>query len=613
MTSDLLDSFTESGLLGPADVHTATLLGELWAEPDERVRLAAALAVRALRAGSVCVEVPRLAEIVLDAEDAPDTADLPWPDPQAWLAALTTSELVQVGTAPSPGGDQTRPLRLVGDLLYLERYWLQEEAVRGELLARSGASEPPVPPERLSRLLDELFDGAGLAADEPDQQRLAATMAALTPLTVIAGGPGTGKTTTVARVLGLLATISPTPPSIALAAPTGKAAARLEEAVRGALGDLGGGWPERVGTVRARTLHKLLGWLPGQRTRFRHDRDNPLPYDIVVVDELSMVSLTLMARLLEALRPQARVVLVGDPDQLTSVEAGAVLADITRAPLPVGEPLADRLAELAPPGRPAATPTSGQVVTLQHTWRFDGGIDTLARAIRAGDDEAALTVLRSSAQELSFTEADLGQPGADSLESLRRKAVSAGRGLHAAALAGDVDGALRALDQHRVLCAHRRGPFGVAHWERQVEQWLREALPGYGVEGDWYPGLPLMVTANDPDAGLYNGDTGVLVNTAHGLRAAFARGGEPMLFSTIQLDAVVPVHAMTVHKSQGSQFQALSLVLPPPESPLLTRELLYTAVTRASAHVEVIGQADSVRRAIQRPANRASGLGQRWS
>lgn len=609
----LLTPFTESGLLGPADLHTADLLAELWAEPDERVRLAAALVVRALRAGSVCVDVPRLNEIVLDAEDAPETGELPWPEPDRWLAAIAASPMVLTGTGPGGGGDRARPLRLVGELLYLERYWQQEETVRRELGRRSLPSAEEVPPAQLARLLDELFDGAGLAADEPDQQRLAATMAVLNPLTVVAGGPGTGKTTTVARVLGLLAAVSPTPPSIALAAPTGKAAARLEEAVRGALADLGEPWQSRVGEVRARTLHKLLAWLPGRRTRFRHHPQNPLPHDIVVVDELSMVSLTLMARLLEALRPQARVVLVGDPDQLTSVEAGAVLADITRAELPLAPVLQQRLDELAPAGRPAARPTSGQVVTLQHTWRFDGGIDALARAIRAGDDEAALAVLRSGARELTFTEADLLQSPAEALDSLRHKAIAAGRAMHDAAVAGDVAGALAALDEHRVLCAHRRGPFGVARWERQVEFWLREAVPGYGTEGDWYPGLPLMVTANDPDAGLYNGDTGVLVDTPQGLRAAFARGGAPMLFSTIQLDSVVPVHAMTVHKSQGSQFGELSLLLPPPDSPLLTRELLYTAVTRASGHVEVIGPAESVRRAILRPANRASGLGQRWS
>ncbi|GAB3703835.1 exodeoxyribonuclease V subunit alpha [Mariniluteicoccus flavus] len=618
----LLGEFARAGVLGPADVHTARRLGEIWEEPDESVRLALAVAVRALRGGSVCVDITDPGQLVLDTEasdsaaadatihrpDDQDTTPLTWPEPEEWRRALTDSPAVTLGVGEL--GD--RPLRLVGDLLYLERYWGQEQAVRHQLQTRQTLAPPLADLAMVNRTLAKLFDGSDLPEGQPDLQRLAAAMAAASPVTVIAGGPGTGKTTTVAKVLALLASVGSLAPTVALAAPTGKAAARLEEAVRDAAAGLGEPWRTRVGDQRARTLHRLLG---GFRPPFRHHAGNPLPYDVVVVDEMSMVSLSMMAHLLEAVRPDARLVLVGDPDQLASVEAGAVMADITRAEVDPNPALEARVRDLAVGDRPAPPAPRPGVVTLQHTWRFDGGIDTLARAIRVGDADATLDVLRAGLPELSFTEVDLSDPARQTetaaVASLRRRIVEASRPMHAAALAGDVSEALAGLDAHRVLCAHRRGPFGVAWWGRRVEDWLREDIEGYGVEGEWYPGLPLIVNANDADAGLYNGDTGVLVETDAGLRGAFARGGTPALYSTIQLDQAGPVHAMTVHKSQGSQFRGLTFIVPPLDSPLLTRELLYTAVTRASERVEVFGTAEAIRRAVERPANRASGLGRR--
>ena len=392
---------------------------------------------------------------------------------------------------------------------------------------------------------------------------------------------------------------------VALAAPTGKAAARLEEAILSTMTELGTPWADTP-VPRAVTLHSLLGWTPGQRPR--HHADNPLPHQLVVVDEMSMVSLSQMAALLDALRPDARLVLVGDPDQLASVDAGAVLADITRAAPPAPASQLAALADLAPRGRSPALPTGAGVVTLQHTWRFGGGIEQLARAIRVGNVEAALEVLSGPAEDVRLVPVD-GVPTPADLTAVRSQAVASGRQMYAAALAGDAHTALEALEEHRVLCAHRRGPFGVARWERQVHDWLRAAIPSYDALGDLHPGLPVMVTDNDRDAGLFNGDTGVIVNTAQGLRAAFTRGGEPVLFTTLQLREITSVHAMTVHKSQGSQFRHVTLVLPPVESPLLTRELIYTAVTRASRGVEVIGSPEAFARAVTRPASRASGLG----
>lgn len=599
----LLADFNAAEVLTAADIHTANLLGRLWEEQDDRVRLAAALTVRALRSGSVCVDTSRLAEATTESlEEAP--AELPWPDPAEWAAAISRSPMVA-----ADDHEAVRPLRLVGNLLYLERYWQTEEIVRRHL-ARRRVSTPPIADTGvLLRCLDALFDDHELPADEPDHQRLAAAMTALSQVTVVAGGPGTGKTTTVARILALHRTVREPPPLVALAAPTGKAAARLEEAVRQATDALGEPWTLRAAKTPATTLHRLLGLRKGQ-VRPRHNHDNPLPHDLVVVDEMSMVSLEMMRHLLVALRPDARLVLVGDPDQLSSVDAGAVLADITRSAHDCTEDIVAALAELAPSRRPTAIPTGAGVVTLQHTWRFGDAIGDFARALRTGDAETALAVLRSDDPTVRLLEADQQVPP-DVVQRLRDRVVAAGTRLHTAALTGDPGQALDALEEHRLLCAHRRGPFGVAYWERQVTEWLRAAIPGYGIEGDLYPGLPLMVTTNDAEAGLYNGDTGVVVRTPTGLKAAFARGGAPELISTLHLNDVTGVHAMTVHKSQGSQFKRVALVLPPVTSPLLTRELLYTAVTRASDGVDIIGSPEAVVRAVQRPANRASGLGVR--
>jgi exodeoxyribonuclease V alpha subunit len=604
----LLEVFNTAGVLSPADVHTADAVARMGGEVDDRVRLALALAVRALRNGSVCIDLNTVSTTVFDeSETGIDLAELPWPEPEAWRAACAASCLVSDG-ADQPGG---RPLRLANGLLYLERYWLQEELVREQLQQRFAAPWPELDRSRAAAGLRRLFPGDGLAPEKVDRQLLAAAVSAAGWVTVLAGGPGTGKTTTVARILALLYDQPGPPPRVALAAPTGKAAARLEEAIRAASAFLAPGDRAHLEDVSASTLHRLLGWTPSSRSRFVHDASNHLPHDVVIVDEMSMVSLTMMARLLEAVRPTARLVLVGDPDQLSSVEAGAVLADIARAPGAADERLAPALAELGAAAADDPPPVHG-VVQLQRTWRFGGAIDALARAIRAADPEAALDVLRSGAADIDFVEVDLEtDPELRALPAtsgLAEQVRAAGRHTLAAAQAGDIRGALTGLDEHRLLCAHRSGPFGVARWSAEAEHWLTEAIPGYGSDGEWYLGRPLLVTANDYEMGLYNGDTGVIVAVNGEPRAAFARGAAATLYPPVRLDAIQTVHAMTVHRAQGSQFERVSFVLPPPDSPLLTRELLYTAVTRARKRVLVIGAEAAIRRAILRPANRASGL-----
>ncbi|SDU90719.1 DNA helicase/exodeoxyribonuclease V, alpha subunit [Microlunatus sagamiharensis] len=594
--SALLERFHTAGVLGLADVHTAEALGRMVRERDERVLLAAALTVRALRNGSVCLDLTTASDVALAEDEAVPAGGvatdpalgleaLEWPEPAGWLEACRESPLVAGADAPPA----ERPLRLAGTLLYLERYWQQEESVRTQLEARTQGSPPGVDDAALFRDLDRLFPPSAALHGEPDHQREAAESSARRRVTVLAGGPGTGKTTTVARLLALLNAQPGPAPRVALAAPTGKAAARLAEAVREAAARLPEQDRARLGALDASTVHRLLGWRPGSKSRFRHDAANPLPHDVVVVDEMSMVSLTLMARLLEAVRPDARLVLVGDPDQLSSVEAGAVLADITGT-------------------------ANASVVRLTHNWRFEGTIAQLADAVRTGDADRAVALLTSGATDVTLAPLDAGAglgAGAPGLDELAQRLSASADDARRAAAAGDAAAALRAVEAHRLLCAHRRGPYGVNRWNLEVEQWLARTLPGYAADGEFYLGRPLLVTANDKDLDLWNGDTGVVTRTDAGLRAAFARAERPLLYPPARLDAVSTVHAMTVHKAQGSQFAAVTLVLPPPESPLLTRELLYTAVSRATTRVLLLGSEDAVRQAVSRPANRASGLRQR--
>ncbi|WP_280348696.1 AAA family ATPase [Nocardia neocaledoniensis] len=647
----LLRVFNEAGVLSAADVHVAVRLGRMGREDSEDVLFAAALAVRAVRSGSVCLEVARMREIGIDADEsrgaAPgiDPATLPWPDVDRVLAALRRSPLICGG----PAGPLC-PLRLVeadadgGALLYLDRYYQQEQTLRRVLTERS-ADHPVIDTDLVRAELDRLFtDPHG---DGPDRQRLAAALAATHWTTVVAGGPGTGKTHTIARILALLTAhrrATPKLPAlrIALAAPTGKAAARLQEAVREQAAELG--LPE----LTAATLHRLLGWQRGRTTRFRHHEHNRLPYDVVVVDETSMVSLTMMSHLFSALRPDTRLVLVGDPDQLASVDAGAVLADLVAGPIAAApNPALRELLDADPAlgsrevvgataidpddpvpvdlGRSGATSPpvdsagaqdvslelspverrrlGGGIVRLTRGRRFGGRIADVAVAVRAGDADAALAILRAGGEDVSLC-------APEDMVAVRADVTASALAVTAAAEAGDAVGALAALESHRLLCAHRQGPFGVERWDRMAGEWA--AAAGAGPEGPqsvWYPGQPLLVTANDHEARIYNGDTGVIVRRPDGsLRAALQRGSEPYLVHPTQFPAVVTVFAMTIHRSQGSQYDTVSVVLPEPESTLLTRELLYTAITRARSHVRVIGTEESIRAAIGRRVLRASGL-----
>lgn len=595
----LLRDHNRAGVLQAADVHVAVRLGRLGQEPDERVLLAAALAVRAVQDGSVCVDLRTVAEDhpPTDAADPtdptgptgstgpadpagqPEPDPLTWPEPEPWLAAVAASPLVAAGV-----------LHVEDGLVYLDRYHAQEVQVADDLAARAAQPAPAVDEAVLGAGAERVFPGPAYA-----EQRAAALEVARRWTTVLTGGPGTGKTTTVAGVLALLAEQTERAGRsggagaggvaglrIALAAPTGKAAARLQEAVAEATARLPEPDRARLPLLRATTVHRLLGWRADSRTRFRHDRSNRLPHDVVVVDEASMLSLTLMARVLEAVRPEARLLVVGDPDQLASVEAGAVLADLVA-------------------GRP------GDVAALRTTHRFGAGIGALAQALRDGDADAVVAVLRDAPEGVRWLETD--EPRA----ALHDRLLDHARAVRAAATAGRVDGpggALDLLGRHRLLCAHREGPYGVQTWNRLVEQWLGddEQVP---LPSPSYAGRPLLVTRNDATLGLANGDVGVVVRAGEGLRAVLAASPAPVDLAVSRLADVETMHAMTIHKSQGSQADEVTVLLPEPGSRLLTRELLYTAVTRAQERVVLVGTEAGVRAAVERQVRRASGLRRR--
>ena len=605
----LLTRFNEAGVLAAADVHVARALARLGRESDASVVLAVALAVRAPRAGHVLAELSTLRETVTaeavtvatdEAQAEPDLACLPWPELPDWLMSLARSPLV----ADGPDGGDDRPLRLIGSALYLDRYWRDERAVAADLKARAGARPLTVDGTAMAEGLARLFSGDGAPA-----QRQAAGNALARRFSVIAGGPGTGKTTTVARLLALIeeqpVSAEGPLPLVALAAPTGKAAARMAEAVHHEAGRLAvtGRVRQRLLALEASTVHRLLGRHPASSNRFRHDSANQLPHDVVVIDEASMMSLPLMARLLEAVRGDARLVLVGDHQQLASVEAGAVFGDIV-GPAGAGAPA-------APTSLGTSSPMASSITVLEANHRFSGPLARLAAAIHAGDGDGVMAALSggpgtpAAGGGVQWLPLDVAGAGEDSLAPVRSLLVGAGRALAGAAGVGDGAGALDALGRVRLLCAHRAGPAGVSTWNSRVEQWLAAEPSG----GGWYLGRPVVVTENDYSLDLFNGDTGVAVARADGsLAVAFRRAGTVFTVSPARLASVQTAFAMTAHRAQGSEFDQVVVLLPSPTSRVLTRELLFTAVTRARRLLVLVGTEESVRAALQRPIARASGL-----
>jgi exodeoxyribonuclease V alpha subunit len=569
--------------LPAATVRLARHLGYLYGEDRPAVVLGTACALLALRAGSVCFDL-----------DHPD--DLPgevvgptgpaWPATGQWVEALRSSPLVSTELAA-----RDRPLVLDGTRVYLTRYWAEQERVVAWLTDRlANGVESGAMPGR------DGYDGgtAGPGGDgappdadlveggtaDSDQHR-AAALAANRPLCVVAGGPGTGKTTTIALIVAAVARQQTEPLRVILTAPTGRAAARLEQAVRLNLDTTGAPAPRCV----AGTLHRILGLKPWGKPD--HDANHPLSADLVVVDEASMLSLHLMATLLDAIPTAARLVLVGDPDQLTSVDAGAVLADIV------------------------ANADTVPVARLTHTYRFAGALARLADAIRRGSASEVLAILDQPDDQVQWIAADIDTASDPDLAALRHDVVDQARRLTEAATLADGPAALAWLDHHRLLLAHRHGASGVTQWSQVARTWIGTQTPSLRPAGPWYPGLPVLITRNDDLLSVFNGDCGVIVAGQATARLALPAGNTVRYLAPDMLQAWEPLYASTIHKAQGSQYDRVSLILPPPGTALLTRELFYTAVTRATSFLRVIGSPAAIRQAVDSPALRASGLASR--
>ncbi len=547
------------------------------------VRLAAALASRAVQRGHVCAHLERLAsEPLLDADGLPVATAIELAL-LAGLASLRDSPLVSDGSRPTP---------LVLDAsarLYLYRYFDYERRL-ARALRRRAAVVPAIDEALLGQGLERMF---GVDSHDNEQRRAAAT-AVRRSLTIISGGPGTGKTTTVANILALLAEQAEArgePIRIQLVAPTGKAAQRMAESLQARVANLDTGDAVRAAIPReASTIHRALGYQPRTPTQFRHGRHSPMSVDVLLADEASMIDLALMTKLVEAVPESARLILLGDKEQLASVEAGAVLADLWDAPA-----------------------LSNCVSNLTKSYRFgeNSGIAALARAISQGDARRALEVLHGE-QEMPYGEVAL-KPAVQEAATLPDElGVIATAGYAQLFSPGTPEQRLEQLNRFRILCAHRSGPAGVEAINTAVERHLRDC----GLIREralFYDGRPIIITANDHQLGLFNGDVGLVCRASRGDgRRVFFGGREKVRAIPVgRLPPHETVFAMTVHKSQGSELDRVALVLPITPSPLLTRELLYTAVTRARAHVDVFGSQAVLRYGIGRRIERRSGLSER--
>lgn len=571
----------------------------------EDVARAAFLVSRAAAAGHSCLELrelPGQAGLFDDAAGAERAA-------RRWRTLLGASPVV----ATADASDMSRPLVLDGARLYLHRYWRYERAL-ARLLAALNGPLPEAHDDRVAELLARFFPPAEV---HPDWQKIAAATALTRRLAILSGGPGTGKTTTVVKLLAILLSIEPAA-RVALAAPTGKAAARMQEAVRGQCQRLG-----LEETLRRRlpdgafTLHRLLGTIPG-RVRFRHDHDHPLPFDVVIIDEASMLDLALAAKLVDALPRHARLILLGDKDQLASVETGAVFASLS-AVRAASAGHCRRLRRLTgetleAAGAEGAGALTDAVVWLEHSYRFGSasGIGRLARLVNAGDAAGAAALLAGGeCEDLAW------QPlaaGAGAEEIAQRLFPRYGDYLAAVRSGAEPAAVLRAFERYRVLCALRDGRRGTTRLNEALAERLRAAL-GEAGEARWYVGRPVLVTRNDYVLRVFNGDIGVtLPDGAGNLLVYFptAEGGVRAL-APGRLPACETAFAMTVHKAQGSEFERIDLILPDADSRVLTRELIYTALTRARRSVGVLGDPAVLAAATCRQTRRVSGLAQRLS
>ncbi len=616
----LLRELERGGWLRAIDHAFAASLLRLDPDTSDAVASAAALTSRALANGHSCLRIANVTALLQ--ELAPDRPQPALPSHDEWLAALRASRWIGVASDDTPE-DRLHgvPLVLEHDALYLRRYRDYEWRLAHALTIRSGVPSLDANDTELSKRMCTLFPASDSAVD---LQALATLLALSSPLSLITGGPGTGKTSVIARLLVLLVEHaqrnSESPPRIALAAPTGKAAARLAEAVRENLDTLlarGAITQSLVDAIpaSAQTVHRLLGWR-SDSIEFRHDANNPLAADVVIIDEASMIDLPLMTRLVDAVPAQARLILLGDRDQLASVETGDVLAALCDAAgdgrafapafaVSVGTLLGKSVPVLVNDGAPATVRSvlAGHRVDLQRSYRqhTDFDLAPLAAAVRIGDAQGAIDGLRAQAHRgVEWLQPD----GREPWPWLQAHALPQFRAL---AQATEPQVALRMARELRLLTALRHGPCGSETLNAQIASALRPRIDGA------FHGQLLMVTQNSYAQGLFNGDTGVVWGEGASAQVFFQTDEGLRAWPLAQLPAHEPAWALTVHKAQGSEFERVVLLLPDSDARVLGRELLYTGITRCRNGLVLWASESTLRNAIGRRGQRASGLARRFT
>ncbi len=602
----LLLQAVEKRLLRPLDIQFARLVAT---ESQPALLLAAACISAEAGEGHVCLPLSNLCEDSLFAGRQPALAQAIWQaagKPDDWPSLLADWSAVS-------NGSRVTPLVLSNQRLYLHRLWHSEGRVADFFAAQDVKTAFDM--RSAGDVLNSLF------GDQPENwQKIAAAVALTRKTAVISGGPGTGKTTTVAKLLAALIRLNPGALRIQLAAPTGKAAARLTESLGRALQDLAVSDEERRRfPAEATTLHRLLGAQPDTQ-RLRYHAGNPLHLDVLVVDEASMVDLSMMAKLIAALPAHARVVFLGDRDQLASVEAGAVLGDICRC-TESGYSLAraEQLALLT--GCTLQGSDDGQapvvrdsICLLQKSYRFDAssGIGQLAKAINLGDAEQVRAVFAAAHDDVSYQTLNSAEAYQVMLDEVAQGYQPFLQLIRQQADPAEV---IAAFGRYQLLCALRDGPFGVQGLNQRIEQRLmqlqRIRRPGIGSR--WYAGRPVMITRNDSALGLFNGDIGITLRDEEGNLKVFfpLPDGSIKAIQPSRLPSHETAWVMTVHKSQGSEFDHTALVMPTQFLPVLTRELVYTAITRARKQLTIYSEPGVFQRAVQLQTQRRSGLVER--
>ena len=604
MNTDDLRLLGDKNILTSLDFHFASFMTRLSGVANPELFLAAALVNKFTVEGHTCLDLSSLAGKPLLKENG--ALHCVCPELLFWRKILEQSTVVG-----KPG--EFMPLILDDkSRLYLFRYWEYEKKLAEGIKKRAKQNADGVDINLLAEGLDRLFQKN--QDHDPDWQKVAAATAVLKKFSVISGGPGTGKTFTVVKILTLLLEQTKNKKlRIVLAAPTGKGAARLQEAIKNTKKNLT--CSERIKEAipdEASTVHRLLGSIPGS-PYFRYNAENQLPVDVLVVDEISMVSLSLMAKVHDAVPLDAWMILLGDKDQLASVEPGSVLGDIcdTGKVHSFSQPYRDTLKKVEifiKSQREASPGIQDSIVHLQKSYRFEkgSGISELSEAVNDGDSNRALSLLKNERYP-AINWKTLPTPK-DLPLHLKDKILS---GLGKYLKTQDSKNALALFEQHRILCALREGPYGVRYLNFLVEQLLRKEKL-IALHQKWYSGRPLMITNNDYSLRLFNGDVGIVLPDAENsneLRAFFSTSdGNIRKFTLLRLPEHETVYALTIHKSQGSEFDEILVILPDTPSPVLTRELIYTAITRAKKRVEIWGKEEVFQTAISSRIERTSGL-----